>query len=136
MSASRAWPEGTDELLEEILTDAYGEDEQLWALRQAFEDDVSLPADAFVVGEPVSVIEIDYDGNTRRGLIARCRRGDGTEHEVSAAELAFPDGSPFRRHVAAYRMWVGPAHCRLPPGQPAAPTRRPPRISTLLCPQS
>lgn len=43
MSASRAWPEGTDELLEEILTDAYGEDEQLWALRQAFEDDVSLP---------------------------------------------------------------------------------------------
>ncbi|HBQ16935.1 MAG TPA: hypothetical protein DEF51_39310 [Myxococcales bacterium] len=78
VSASRAWPEGTDELLEEILT----------------------------------------------------------EHEVSAAELAFPDGSPFRRHVAAYRMWVGPAHCRLPPGQPAAPTRRPPRISTLLCPQS
>ena len=107
MSASRAWPEGTDELLEEILTDAYGEDEQLWALRQAFEDDVSLPADAFVVGEPVSVVEIDYDGNTRRGLIARCRRGDGTEHEVSAAELAFPDGSPFRRHVAAYGMWVG-----------------------------
>ena len=34
---SRDWPEGTDELLEEILTDAYGEDEQLWALRQAFE---------------------------------------------------------------------------------------------------
>ena len=27
-----------DRLLEEILVDAYGEDEQLWAFRQAFEE--------------------------------------------------------------------------------------------------
>ena len=33
----------TEKLLEEILVDAYGEDEQLWAFRQAFEDEVPLP---------------------------------------------------------------------------------------------
>ena len=27
-----------DELIEEITVDAYGDDEQLWAFRQAFED--------------------------------------------------------------------------------------------------
>jgi hypothetical protein len=71
--ARAKWPEGTDELLEEILTDARGDDEQLWAFRQAFEDSVQMPADAFVVGEPVEVLQIDYDGNVRRGLTARCR---------------------------------------------------------------
>jgi hypothetical protein len=44
-----------DELIAEITTDAYGDDEKLWAFRQAFEDDVRLPADGFVIGEPVSV---------------------------------------------------------------------------------
>ena len=28
-----------DELIEQITVDAYGEDEQLWAFRQAFEDE-------------------------------------------------------------------------------------------------
>jgi hypothetical protein len=50
-----------DELIEEITVDAYGDDEELWAFRQAFEDSGSLPSDGFVIGEPVSVIEIGYD---------------------------------------------------------------------------
>ena len=33
------------ELIDEITTDAYGEDEQLWAFRQAFQDGVTLPAE-------------------------------------------------------------------------------------------
>ena len=87
------WPEGTAALLDEILTDAYGDDEQLWAIRQAFEDDVKVPTDAFVIGEPVELVAIDYDGNTRRGITARCRRQDGGEHVVAASEVVFPDGS-------------------------------------------
>lgn len=43
-----------DQLIDEITIDAYGDDEKLWAFRQAFEDDVNLPADGFVIGEPVS----------------------------------------------------------------------------------
>ena len=30
--------EAIDKLIEEITVDAYGDDEQLWAFRQAFED--------------------------------------------------------------------------------------------------
>ena len=51
-----------DKLLDGILVDAYGEDEQLWAFRQAFEDEVELPADATVIGENVRITKIDYDG--------------------------------------------------------------------------
>ena len=93
--------------MDDILVDCTGEDEQLKAIRQAFEDNVALPADAFVIGEPVSVDRIDYDGNVRRGLTAGCRRGDGSEHVVSAADVVFPEGSDGARHVAAYRKWLG-----------------------------
>jgi hypothetical protein len=118
------WPDGTEELLDEILTDAYGDDEQLWAFRQAFEDDVPVPADAFVIGEPVEVLVIDYDGNTRRGLIARCRRDNGGEHVVAAPEVSFLDGSVGARYMAAYRRWLG-----LEPAEPcgSTATRRPKR---------
>jgi len=97
---------GLDELLGKITVDAHGDDETLWAFRQAFEDDVTLPADGFVIGEPVSVTEIDYDGNERRGLTARCRREDGSEHVVAASDVVFPQGSSGARHVAAYRRWL------------------------------
>ncbi len=96
-----------DELIGKITVDAYGDDEKLWAFRQAFEDDVNLPSDGFVIGEPVSVIEIDYDGNVRRGLTARCRREDGSEHVVAASDVVFSRGSSGARHVAAYRKWLG-----------------------------
>ncbi|MGC9970675.1 MAG: hypothetical protein ABSE56_08800 [Bryobacteraceae bacterium] len=39
-----------DRLIEEITVDANGEDEQLWAFRQAFEDDVAVPCDGTVIG--------------------------------------------------------------------------------------
>ncbi|MGD8836316.1 MAG: hypothetical protein PVJ19_15340 [Desulfobacteraceae bacterium] len=44
-----------DVMIEQITIDAYDDDEALCALRQAFEDNVKLPADGFVIGEPVSV---------------------------------------------------------------------------------
>jgi hypothetical protein len=110
-----------DRLLDEILTDAHGDDEQLWAFRQVFEDNVELPADAFVIGEPVSVTGIDYDGNARRGLTATCQREDGSEHVVAAAELAFAERSAGGLHVAAYRKWLGLEPF---PGNVQTPVRR------------
>ena len=38
-----------NKLINEITVDAYGDDEELWAFRQVFEDDVNLPADGFVM---------------------------------------------------------------------------------------
>ena len=46
-------------LIEKITTYACGEDEQLWAFRQAFEDIVTLLAEGMGVGEPVLVIALD-----------------------------------------------------------------------------
>jgi len=100
-------PADLDHLIEEITVDAYNDDEKLWAFRQAFEDNVALPLDGFVIGEPVSVIEIDYDGNERRGLAARCRREDGSEHVVAASEVMLPQSTRGARHLAAYRKWLG-----------------------------
>jgi len=96
-----------DELIEDITVDAHGDDEKLGAFRQAFEDDVTLPADGFVIGEPVSVVEIDYEGNERHGLTAKCRCEDGSEHVIAASDVVFPDGSIGAQHVAAYRRWLG-----------------------------
>jgi hypothetical protein len=96
-----------DRLIEGITVDAHGDDEELCAFRQAFEDDVALPCDGFVIGEPISVVGFDYDGNERRGLTARCRREDGSEHVVAAFEVVFPGRSSGARYVAAYRKWFG-----------------------------
>src|SRR6266852_465473 len=96
-----------DELIEKITTDAYREDEQLWAFRQAFEDGVSTPCDAFVIDEPVSVVGFDYDGNERSGLRAKCRRPDGREYVVAAYDVMFPPGTEGARYVASYRKWMG-----------------------------
>jgi len=96
-----------EELIEEITVDAYGDDEQLWAFRQVMEDDVDFPCDGLVIGEPVAVLGIDYDGNARRGLTAMCRRMDGSRHIVAAADVVLPRQSKGYRYIACYRKWLG-----------------------------
>lgn len=109
-----------DEMIEDIIIDAYGDHEQLWAFRQ-FEDNLELPDDGFVIGEPVVVLEIDYDGNERRGLTARCRREDGSEHVVAVPEVVFPENSVGAWYIAAYRRWLNidpfPARQQAPSGR-------------------
>jgi tetratricopeptide (TPR) repeat protein len=112
-----------DRLIEEITTNDYGNDEQLRAFRQAFEDSISVPCDGFVIGEPVSVVALEYDGNERRGLTARCRRDDGSEHVVAASEVVFPPHTNPARYLAAYRKWLGLE----PFPREAAPSSRPRR---------
>ncbi|MBL8177735.1 MAG: tetratricopeptide repeat protein [Bryobacterales bacterium] len=96
-----------DDLIDEITTDASGEAEQLWAFRQAFEDEVEVPCEASVIGEPVQVLKFDFDGNERRGLTALCLRADGTKHVVTASEMVIPPGKQGGRYLAAYRKWMG-----------------------------
>jgi hypothetical protein len=47
-------------------------------------------ADGFLIGEPLSVVRVDYDGNEHIGLTTRCRREDGFHHVVAALEVMFP----------------------------------------------
>lgn len=96
-----------DAVIEQITVDAAGDDEKLWAFRHALEEHIVVPCDAFVVGEPVSVIGFDYDGNVRRGLTARCRRGDGAEYIVAAVDVVLSRRTEGERYFAAYRKWLG-----------------------------
>lgn len=96
-----------EHLVAEITTDAHGDDAQLWAFHQALVDGVELPCGAFVIGEPVSVIAFDYDGNPRRGIVARCRREDGSEHAVAAAEVVLAPQAQGGSLLSAYRKWLG-----------------------------
>jgi hypothetical protein len=107
MAGGRKSEEELNDLVDEIVIDANGDDEQLWAFRQVIEDEVAMPVDAFVIGEPVSVMEIDYDGNERRGLMAKCRREGGAEYGVAASDVVFPEGSKAADYLAAYRTWLG-----------------------------
>lgn len=96
-----------DTLLEDMLVDANGDDEQLWALREGIEDALELPVDVHVVGEPLSLVTVDYDGNSRRGLVARCRRGDGSEHRVAFADIQLRPDAAGAPYLAAYCRWLG-----------------------------
>jgi len=40
-------------------------------------------------------------------LRARCRRENGSEHEIAACDLIFAEGSAAARYLAAYRQWLG-----------------------------
>ncbi len=95
------------ELFEEITVDSNGDNEQLWAFRQVIEDEVAFPCDGSAMGQQVTVLAIDYDGNKRRGLTARCILRDGTEHVVSAADITFPEQTNGARYLACYRQWLG-----------------------------
>ena len=99
--------EPIDRPLEEILVDAYGEDEQLWAFRQVIEDEVLLPAEGTVIGETVQVTTIDYEGNPQRGLRATCKKDDGKAHEVALEDVGFPEGSRAAPYAKAYRQRLG-----------------------------
>jgi hypothetical protein len=98
---------GGERLLVQILGDVRDDDAQLWALHRAIEAAVALPLDIHVVGQPLVLVAVEYDGNARRGLVARCRCEDGSEHCIGLADVEMPAGTPGARHVAAYRAWLG-----------------------------
>src|SRR5690606_479087 len=68
--------------------------------------EVILPADAHVIGEPVTVTRICWSGVARAGLLATCKRGDAT-YELSLADVVFPAASAGASLVARYRTWLG-----------------------------
>ena len=116
-------------LLAEMLADAQGEDRQLAALFQGIRDGLRLPLDVHVVGEPLSLAALEYDGNLRRGVVARCRRDDGTEYRVSLVDVEVPLDAPGYSLLAAYRTWVGVESVASRRGQKGQRNRRKHRAS-------
>ena len=100
-------PGSLDELIDELTAEAGSDDEQIWNFQQELQKQICLPCEGFVIGEPVTVIAFDYDGNQRRAVTARCRRSDGREYEVAACEVVIPASPPRADYLAAYRQWMG-----------------------------
>lgn len=96
-----------DELIEKITSGAANDEESFRAFLDACMAGVKLPCDAFVIGEPVSVIAFGYDGNVRRGLTATCRREDGSEHVVGAGDVVMNVRAHDTHIFTAYRYWLG-----------------------------
>jgi len=108
-----------DDLIDEVIVDAYGGDEELSSFECASEELDVLP-DATEVGEVVEVLHIRYDGDERWGLIARCRR-NSQEYPLSLLDLAFPGDSKAARLVAAYRCWLGSPYALGDSRRPSTP---------------
>lgn len=100
------------------------DDAQLRALAAAAQREVALPADAFLIGEPVEVVTIEYSGHPRAGLSASCRRA-GENHHAGLADVAFPPGSDGARFVSLYRAWLGLAELSTAPNRSTASAKRP-----------
>ena len=98
-----------DELLDEILVDAYGDAEQLTAFEVAFSERASFPFPAQIVGTTVDVVKVEFEGDERRGLTAVCRRA-GKLQRISLADLTpGPVSTETSTLLAAYRLWLGPS---------------------------
>jgi hypothetical protein len=104
-----------DQLIDEITVDADDLGEQLSGFLQVFQDELTLPVPAAVLGIPVEVTGFDLEGDERRGLVAECRH-EGGRGRLSLADVRFEQGSVAGWLHAAYRTWLG-----LPP----FPARRP-----------
>lgn len=68
--------------------------------------DLRLPADAHVIGEPVTVTALRDSGLPHVGLLVTCQRGENT-YEVGLADVTFASGSPAAQFVSRYRAWLG-----------------------------
>lgn len=105
--SAKSLRDSLDALIRQITGDAQLEAERVWAFRQAFAHELSVPCEASVIGESVTVLQFVCDGNDRRGVAAECRRADGSQYTISVADLVFPAEDRAARYVAAYRKWIG-----------------------------
>jgi len=92
-----------DELVEEAIVDAYGEDEQLTGLYTMIEENLAVPFTTRVLGVEVTVEGVDL---TDCGIAAICARGT---HRQSIAILDLPlpvPPPPGSEWITAYGYWA------------------------------
>jgi hypothetical protein len=94
-----------DRVLETILVDCYGEDEEYTAFLTVIEDEVPLPASASLLGTPVTITAFDYT-NPARGLVVNTDGPNGSG-EIAFADVAFPADTVAAWLHAAYRHYLG-----------------------------
>lgn len=96
--------EELDELVEQAVVDAHGDDEQRSGFLVMIEEELALPFETEVLGVPVTVTRIEQadDGS----IMAVCRRGRVTQR-IGVLDLPLPTPPPAgARWVEAYRRWA------------------------------
>ena len=93
-----------DELVEEAIVDAYGEDEQLAGFHAMIEENLVLPFTTMVLGVEVAVEGIDL---ADCGIAAICVRGVHRQ-PIAIPGLPLPAPSPpGSEWIMAYGHWAG-----------------------------
>ncbi|MGO9216280.1 MAG: calcium-binding protein [Streptosporangiaceae bacterium] len=93
-----------DELVEEAIVDAYGEDEQLAGFYTMIEENLVFPFTAMVLGAEATVEGIDL---TDCGIAAICVCGMYRQ-SIAILDLPLPAPSPpGSEWIRAYGHWVG-----------------------------
>ncbi|HTZ09576.1 MAG TPA: hypothetical protein VMB72_10905 [Acidimicrobiales bacterium] len=93
-----------DALIDEITVDCYGDDEELSAFAQVFEERASLPCPGTVVGERVEVLAVALVPG-RRELVATCQRGP-RRYRIALLDIEIQADPATERLLAAYRRWA------------------------------
>jgi len=91
--------------IEIILTDAYGETEEMTAFQTVLAEEIDFPVPATLLGQPVIVTELAEDDATLE-LRVRCR-GKAGNGLVSFADLEFRSGTVEAWLHAAYLSYLG-----------------------------
>jgi len=94
-----------DHLIEAVIVDAYGDDEQLEAFVVAFGDHIPLPKGGMVSGSPAPILSVEADGWPRHPLVT-FRRG-GRTGRASLLDITAPVDSQLADLLVAYRRWAG-----------------------------
>ena len=93
-----------DELVEEAIVDAYGEDEQLTGFYTMIEENLVLPFTTRLLGIEVTVEGIEL---TDWGIAATCVRGNHRQ-SITILDLPMPTPPPSGSEwITAYRHWAG-----------------------------
>jgi hypothetical protein len=92
-----------EELVEEALVDAYGEEEEIGAFFTMIEEHLVLPFPVTLLGFEAMVEEVDLTDDGR--IVAYCRR-DGLKQTIDIRDLPLsapmPEGAEW---IAAYKHW-------------------------------
>jgi hypothetical protein len=95
---------GLDELVQEAIVDAYGEDEQLTGFYTMIAENLALPFTTRVLDIQVRVEGIEL---TDQGIAAICAQGTHRQSiEILKLPLPVPP-PPGWEWIAAYRLWAG-----------------------------
>lgn len=96
-----------DYRIEEIIVDAYGDDEQLSSFACVLDELLDVPAGATAMGQPVELTAVE-DGGARLGLRATVEGPTGKWTvalvDITVDPVAHPEVA---MTVAAYRRWLG-----------------------------